>query len=227
MTALTLTEDVADEAIETGCEFVLAHHPVLFRGAKSLTADTAEGVTLLKLIRAGIAVYSPHTRFDSAAAGINALLASRLGLKEVAPMRPLDDDPAIGGGRFGLTASPTTVDEFAGRVAEVCQVSGLHTVHGGRPVSKVAIACGAAGEFLEDAIRLGCDAFVVGEVRFHTALEARAAGVSLFVPGHYASERPAVEWLAEELNREFDDVEWFASQVESDPLMWQTAVANG
>lgn len=223
ITALTLSEDVVDEAVAAGVQVVVTHHPILFRGAKSLTDTNAEGRIVLKLIEAGIGVYSPHTRFDSAAAGINAFLANQLGLEMIATIRPLDETPEIGAGRIGTLASPMSVESFAKRVSNVCGVDGLHVVNGGRPVSKVAIACGAAGEFLTDAIAFGCDAFVVGECRFHSALEARDAGVSLFVPGHYASERPAVEWLAAELNREFADVEWFSSKVERDPLAWVEA----
>lgn len=221
LTTLTLTEDVAIEACDEGVDFIVSHHPILFRGAKQLTADTPEGRIVLMLAKANVAVYSPHTRFDSASAGINQYLAERLGLNSIEPMRPSDDvSESVGGGRYGIFSEPISVTEFASSVASVCQVDGLHVVDGGPTVQRVAIACGAAGEFLDDAIAARCDAFVVGECRFHAALEARAAGISLFVPGHFGSERPAVEWLAGRIADEFDDVACFASRVETDPLRW-------
>ena len=61
---------------------------------------------------------------------------------------------------------------------------------------------------------------VLGEARFHTCLEAEAAGIGLLLPGHFASERFAVECLAEVLGRQFPDVEVWASRRESDPLRW-------
>jgi putative NIF3 family GTP cyclohydrolase 1 type 2 len=82
----------------------------------------------------------------------------------------------------------------------------------------VAIACGAAGEFLSDSIRADADVFVTGELRFHDALTARAAGVGVIVPGHYATERPAVEVLAGRLAANWPGVAVWASRVERDPL---------
>src|SRR5262249_37636616 len=61
----------------------------LFRPTKTLTAANAEGALLLKLVRAGVAVYSPHTAFDNAPGGINDILAKRLGLGGVRPLRSL------------------------------------------------------------------------------------------------------------------------------------------
>src|SRR5207244_2412969 len=64
LTCLTVTPEVADEAVAGGCQLLVTHHPILFRGAKRLTAATAEGRAVLALARAGVAVYSPHTAFD-------------------------------------------------------------------------------------------------------------------------------------------------------------------
>src|SRR5712692_751965 len=69
MTCLTVTPDTAAEAVETGVELIVSHHPVLFRAVQRLTTATAEGRMLLTLLRAGVAVYSPHTAFDNAAGG--------------------------------------------------------------------------------------------------------------------------------------------------------------
>jgi dinuclear metal center YbgI/SA1388 family protein len=87
MTCLTVSPESADEAIESGANLIVTHHPVLFRPVKRLTTDNAEGRMLLGLLRAGVAVYSPHTAFDNTAGGINELLARRLELVEVAPLR--------------------------------------------------------------------------------------------------------------------------------------------
>src|SRR5207248_1569149 len=63
---------------------------VLFRAIKRVTGDTPEGRMLCALVRAGVAVYSPHTAFDNTQGGINESLAGRLRLVEVGPLRPLD-----------------------------------------------------------------------------------------------------------------------------------------
>lgn len=88
MTCLTVTPESAAEAVERRADLVVAHHPIFFKPARRLTADTADGRMLLSLARAGVAVYSPHTAFDNTAGGINDLLAAKLGLAEVVPLRP-------------------------------------------------------------------------------------------------------------------------------------------
>jgi putative NIF3 family GTP cyclohydrolase 1 type 2 len=87
-------------------------------------------------------------------------------------------------------------------------------------VAKVAVGCGSAGDLLADARRAECDCFVTGETRFHTALEAEATGMAMILCGHYASERFAVEFLAELVGREFPAAYVWASADERDPLAW-------
>lgn len=89
MTCLTVTPESADEAVERGVNLIVSHHPILFKAIKSLTTHSREGAMLLKLISAGVAVYSPHTAFDNAPGGINDILARRLGLTAVRPLRSL------------------------------------------------------------------------------------------------------------------------------------------
>jgi dinuclear metal center YbgI/SA1388 family protein len=89
LTCLTLTPHVAREAIERNAALVVSHHPILFHAVKRLTADDSQGRMLLQLFAAGIAVYSPHTAYDSAADGINQQLALTLGLTKIEPLRRL------------------------------------------------------------------------------------------------------------------------------------------
>lgn len=226
LTCLTLTPDVAEEAIEAGVDLIVTHHPILFTGAKRLTGDKPDSAALLDLIAAGVCVYSPHTAFDSAADGINAWLSRGLELTNVVPITADESEPAIGSGRIGRLPQPTKLADLAASLAKLTGQRGLHRVGDrSRPVEVVAIACGAAGSMMGDAIAAGAEAFVTGEIRFHDALEARSNGLALLVPGHYATERPAVEWLAGELGEEFPSLHCEASRRESDPLVWQPVPA--
>src|SRR5260370_23958565 len=87
MTCLTVTPEVAQEAVESKVELIVTHHPILFRPIQRLTTDTPEGRMLLSLIQARVAVFSPHTAFDNTAGGINDTLAKRLDLIDVVPLR--------------------------------------------------------------------------------------------------------------------------------------------
>jgi len=219
LTCLTLTPDVADEAINGGVQLIVSHHPVLFRGVKKITDATSEGQMLLRLIENGIAVFSPHTCFDSAALGVNQQLAESFGLCEIIPLRPNGHEPAVGSGRMGRMLKPCSLSAFLSTVKTAVSASYLEFCgDADATVSQVGVACGSAGEFLKDAISLGCDTFVTGEARFHTALDARVAEVNLIVLGHYSSERPAIEQLAGVLGNKFVGVTVEASKIESDPL---------
>ena len=87
MTCLTVTRITAEEAVAEEAGLIVSHHPVLFRGVKRVRADLPATSPLWMLARAGIAVASPHTAFDSTAGGINDGLCHRLGLVDVAPLR--------------------------------------------------------------------------------------------------------------------------------------------
>ena len=109
MTCLTVTPDVAAEAIGKGVQLIVTHHPVLFRATRQITDANSEGGMLLSLIENGIAVYSPHTRFDSAEQGINQQLAAAFGLTGIRPIRPADAGmhaaEGLGGWSMGSTAA--------------------------------------------------------------------------------------------------------------------------
>src|SRR5262245_30146406 len=87
LTCLTVTPDVAAEAVDAKADLIVTHHPVLFRAAKRLTTATTEGRMLLALAHANVAVYSAHTAFDNAPGGINDMIAARLQLTDVKPLR--------------------------------------------------------------------------------------------------------------------------------------------
>ncbi len=223
MTCLTLTEDVAAEAVSEQVEMVVCHHPILFRGVKRLTSESAEGRLVLQLARAGVLVYSPHTAFDSARDGVNAQIASSLNLRDVKPLRPatLEPDGSVGGGRYGTLEEPVPLGRLVATAQGLLRAPGAQVAGDlDRPVSRVAIACGSAAEFLPDAVRAGCDVLLTGEGRFHTCLEARDGSCALVFLGHYPTERPAVEQLARILGETFPDLTCWASRVERDPVLW-------
>lgn len=219
MTCLTITPAAAAEAVEAKAELVVTHHPLPFRPIQRLTADVPAGRVLLELIAARVAIYSPHTAFDSSVGGINQRLAQGLGLRGIKPLVP--HDGGCGAGRWGRLARRLALGRLVERVKQFLGIDRLWYVGElNRPVRSVAVACGSAGELLQAAIELGCDAMLLGEARFHTCLEAEAAGIGLVMPGHFASERFAVEYLADALAAQFPDLRVWASRRERDPIEW-------
>src|SRR6185295_4799585 len=102
MTCLTLTGASVAEAIDDRAQLVVTHHPLPFKPLKRITTDNTTGRLLWQLIRAGVAIYSPHTAFDSTAAGINQRLAERLELGDIGSLTEVAEAPKHTGiGRRG------------------------------------------------------------------------------------------------------------------------------
>jgi dinuclear metal center YbgI/SA1388 family protein len=243
MTCLTITPASVAEAVRERVNLIVAHHPLPFKPLQRLTTDSTVGRMLLELCAARIAVYSPHTAFDSAAQGINRQFAEGLELQDIKPLLPKQDttelasaeedlsgatQPAsvelLGAGRNGRLASPLALSEFAERVRNFLHLAEVRGVGSAdQRVSRVAIACGSGGDFLGAARRRGCDCLVTGEANFHACLEAEATGVALILTGHFASERFAVERLADYLSAAFPTLQIWPSRDERDPILKLTA----
>lgn len=221
MTCLTITPRSVQEAVDFEADLIVAHHPLPFHPLKSITSTTTAGSMLLELVSAKIGVYSPHTAFDSAPAGINQHLAIGLGLQQIAPIIPAakSDESDVGAGRMGLVGGESTLLELGNRLKHFLGIESLRLVGSDdQSVTRVAVACGSGGSFLSQAIDLQCDCLVTGETTFHTCLEAEARGVGLLLPGHFASERFALLSLAEYLQEQMSGIEVWASRTETDPL---------
>lgn len=80
--ALDCTEAVLDEAIRLGCNLVISHHPVVFKGLKRLTGSNYVERTVIKAIQHQIAIYAIHTNLDNVTGGVNSKIAEKLGLEE-------------------------------------------------------------------------------------------------------------------------------------------------
>jgi dinuclear metal center YbgI/SA1388 family protein len=135
MTCLTVTPETVAEAIDNQADLIVSHHPLPFRPVKRITTDQVPTRMLWQLIRAGIAVYSPHTGFDSAANGINQSLGEQLGLTDLRPLNPLENDPqGLGSGRIGNLPARISVAEFGQHLKAIFELSPVATGRPRRPI---------------------------------------------------------------------------------------------
>lgn len=88
---LDVTEAVLDEAIGLGYNLVIAHHPLLFKGCKSITGRDYVERCVLKAIKNDIVIYAAHTNMDNAWGGVNFKIAEKLGLKNVRVLEPKEE----------------------------------------------------------------------------------------------------------------------------------------
>ena len=190
--ALDLSRRVLKEASDSGANLIVTHHPILFGGRKNLREDDEEGAMLCELVRNHIALIACHTNFDKANGGVNDILAEKLGLTDVAPIEG-DEEGYL---RMG-TMDAETLADFAKQVratlGDAVRVYGSHDAE----IRKVAVCGGAGGEFAAIAKAAGADAYVTGEMRYHDSLDLAQAGFATLHCGHDATEKLAVEKLAD------------------------------
>lgn len=85
---LDATEAVLDEAIEKGCNLVIAHHPIVFGGLKKINGSSYVERVVIKAIKHDIAVYAAHTNLDNVRGGVSAMMAAQLGLEQTSVLAP-------------------------------------------------------------------------------------------------------------------------------------------
>lgn len=89
--SLDCTEAVVDEAIESGSDLIISHHPIIFKGLKRLTGSSYVERVVMKAVRHNIALYAIHTNLDNVTGGVNSRIAERLGLQETTILDPKGD----------------------------------------------------------------------------------------------------------------------------------------
>lgn len=88
LVTLDCTEAVVDEAVARGCNLIIAHHPILFKGVKKLTGANYVERTVIKAIRKNIGIYAIHTNLDNVHQGVNRKICEKIGLENVRILSP-------------------------------------------------------------------------------------------------------------------------------------------
>ena len=159
---LDVNEKIIDEAVSKGCNLVVSHHPLLFRGLKQISDSTQVQRTVVKAVKNDVAVVSMHTNMDNVYGGVNWKIAEKLMLSDCSFFaRKRVGDIDCGSGVVGHLPFPVSSAEF---IRSVKQCFGVECACCNellsRPISRVAV-CGGAGDFLlDEAVAGGADAFI-------------------------------------------------------------------
>lgn len=217
-----LTSSVCTEAIEQKCNVIIAYHPFIFRGLKSITPKDPQQASLLKLVRAGISVYCPHTAVDAAKGGVNDWLADLISNgneKRREFLQPVSHPTHEAGmGRYVELEQPKSIAEL---VQNVKTGLGLSTVQlvapSDRPqISSIAICAGSGGSVVRGS---KADLVFTGELGHHEMLHLRESGKSAIVCGHSNTERGFLKVLRKQLLAELDDdAEISIAETDRDPI---------
>ncbi|MEG1930432.1 MAG: Nif3-like dinuclear metal center hexameric protein [Anaerovorax sp.] len=222
--SLEITREVIEEAGALGVDFIIAHHPLLFDPIRRVDQHTVTGAMLFQLIQGKISVYAAHTTFDAAWGGNNDYIASILKLEEV---KPFADATSPTGenhiGRMGRLKKPCTLQALNDKVAKALKIEKTISCVGykDQEITTVGICSGAGGDLMELALACGCQAFITGDVKHHSALWAKSAGLAVIDGGHYGTEHLFIENFGEKLRTAVaGQVEIIESQVNTDPFQF-------
>ncbi len=211
LVALDPFTSVCEEAVKTGADLLVTHHPLIFQPLAAITDETTVGRAVMILIKNDITAINAHTNLDCADGGVNDTLAQTLKLNRIQKV-PTDPDGLLRQGEV----ETQDLDAFLDRVEQTLGCSGLRYVSGGKPVQKVAVGGGACGSELHQVIAAGCDTFVTADVKYNQFCEAKELGLNLIDAGHFPTENPVVTVLAEKISAAFPDLDVKISETHRD-----------
>lgn len=193
LVALDATHETVKYAAENGFDTVVTHHPMLFRGVKSVTMANTSGRRILDAALSGVSVLSFHTRLDAADGGVNDALCRACGFE---PAGRFGDDEAPELGRTadceGMTARQLALAVKERLGCDVVRLNG----NPDRIVTKIGFCGGDGKDFIYPALSAGCQAFVTGDGGYNMAGDASEEGIVTIECGHYHSEAVVLEPLA-------------------------------
>ena len=203
LVCLDITASTVDEAIANNCGLIVSHHPVIFKPFSSIkSTDIA-----FMLVKNNISAICMHTNLDTVQGGVNDILAKTLSLSDVTKLDC--------GGRVGNVPT-TTVVELAEKCKKIFNQPIRYT-SGDKIVNTVAVV-GGAGAFLNEAVDVGADCLVTGDVKHHDGIDAIGLGLGLIGAGHFATEFLVVDYLVEQLAKQFPTLDIIKCKTNKEPF---------
>ena len=198
---VTASQALIDAAVARGADALLVHHGFFWKGEDPRIIGMKYR-RLRALLDAGISLIAYHLPLDAhPQLGNNAQLAERLGFIT---------EGGFGGGKgpdiglYGRLGQPMAGQGLAAHIHTVLGREPLYVPGSDAEIKTLAWCSGGAQSYIEEAVALGVDAFLTGEVSEQTVHVARECGVHFFAAGHHATERYGVKALGEHLAQKFD-----------------------
>ena len=197
LVALDASGAVLEYAAEQGFDTVVTHHPMLFKGVKSVSERSLHGRHILTALTNGITVFSFHTRLDAACGGVNDALCRALGYTADGVF---GDTEAPELGRLFMLPEALTAAEVAKQIKAALGCAAVR-LNGdpAKKVQRIAVCGGDGKDFIYPALYAGADLFLTGDAGYNMAAEAAEEGLVTVEAGHYHTEAPVCGVLAEEI----------------------------
>ena len=196
-TGVTASMRLLDAATKWGADAIIVHHGYFWRNEEQAVTGIKRK-RLMHLLQNNISLLAYHLPLDAhAELGNNAQLAGRLGML---PKGQFGEQNIAWHGELLLKQ---TLGEFAQVIEGKLQRSPLVIGDKEQSLHRIAWCTGAAQSYFEQAVALGVDAFITGEISEQNVHVAEETGVAFIAAGHHATERYGVQALGEHLSNQF------------------------
>jgi dinuclear metal center YbgI/SA1388 family protein len=202
LVALDPALDVVAAACKNDVDLLITHHPLIFKPLKSIDFSTPVGSVIQMAVLHKMAVFAAHSNLDSAADGVNDVLARRIGIKNLKVLGACKEN-GQGLGRIGELEESTDLFALALKIKKNLGLKSVKVV--GKPeleVKKVAVCSGSGSGMMEDFFSSGAQVYISGDLRYHDARNVEAANLALVDIGHFESEHLIVGVLQKRLQKE-------------------------
>ncbi len=223
--SLDCTEAVLDEAIEKGCNLIVSHHPIIFKGLKQFNETDYVARTVQKAIQNNLAIYAIHTNLDNLLDGVNKTLADRLLLENLRILTPKpgfkdQNGKEIGSGLIGELPQAVNEAEWLKWMKEKLNLTVVkHTAFTGKQLKTIAL-CGGSGSFLiQNAKAQGADCYITSDLKYHDYFEADGKLLVVDI-GHWESEQWVSELIIAHLTAKFPTFAVLQSLVCTQPITY-------
>ena len=203
VTGVSFRDRLIDAAIEDHADCIIVHHPNGFWVNENRVLVGKFGERMRRLMQNGISLYGFHLPLDGhMEIGNNVLIANALGLQKVEGFMREGEKTV---GVVGDFAEPVSREAFLARTNKVFEHGVQHELfYGSEIIRKVGICSGSGASGIEEAISLGCDAFVTGEIKEAVPIAVEEFGFNLVSAGHHRTEVFGVRALAEKIQTELE-----------------------
>ena len=204
--ALDATDDVIDDAIQSGADMLITHHPLLFSPLKKITDEHFVGGRVVKLLQHDVSYYAMHTNYD--VLGMAELSGAMLGLKDMEVLEVTDSDNVEGIGRVGGLSDDMTLEKCCELVKERFQLDSVKLFGDvNQTVKRVAISPGSGKGMADIALEKRAEVLITGDISHHEGIDAVAQGIAIIDAGHYGLEHIFIADMVEFLTKHVTDIE--------------------
>ena len=211
MVGFDCTPELVKEAVEKGCDMVVTHHPLIFKGIRRIDSKDPVGAAIMQAVRSGVAVYAAHTTADKVIAGVSGAMARRLSLRNVGIMVP-EEDGTVGLGCIGEFEKPMTGLEALAYVKERFHLGVIRSSKPlETPIRRVALLGGSGGGEIGLARSRGAQLYITADVSYHNFFTPE--GFMVMDIGHFESEVEIVDIFLAEIRKNFPTFASYKSAV--------------